>query len=145
MPDPEARQQLEAQTRALLLDLNDCWQRGDVSSIAAFYHPDVVLLPPDLGEPICGSEAVVASYLEFLQAATLERFEVLSLDVFPFSAEPGSRTAAAHLRFAVTYTLLDERYVEQGLEAYTLADVGDGLQILWRHQSVLDSRVESKA
>ena len=137
--------ELAEQTRTFLLELNDCWQRGDVEALPAYYHPDVVLLPPDLGVPIQGREAVVASYLEFLQAASLEQFEVLNLDVFPFSSNNGAQMAAAHLTFAVTYLLDGERYVEQGLEAYTLADDGDGLQILWRHQSVLDSRVESKA
>ena len=58
-----------AAVRDFLLALNDCWQRGDLEALESFYHPDVVLLPPDLGQPICGREAVVASYLEFLQAA----------------------------------------------------------------------------
>ena len=139
MADPKAA------ARDFVLALNDCWQRGDLEAIAAFYHPDVVLLPPDLGLPICGREAVVASYLEFLQAATLDHFEVLELEIFPFAAPSGGRTYMAHLTFAVTYTLDGETYIEKGLEAYTLADGDDGLQILWRHQSVLDSRVESKA
>ena len=131
--------------REFVLALNACWQKGDLEAVAEFYHPDVVLLPPDLGPPICGRDAVVASYLEFLQAARLEHFEVLELDVFPFDAPTGGRTFMAHLTFAVTYTLDSETYVEKGLEAYTLAENEDDLQILWRHQSVLDSRVKSKA
>jgi ketosteroid isomerase-like protein len=131
--------------REFVLALNACWQAGDLKALGGFYHPDVVLLPPDLGQPICGRDAVVASYLEFLQAARLDHFEVLELNVFPFDSATGGRTFMAHLTFAVTYTLDGETYVEKGLEAYTLAENEDGLQILWRHQSVLDSRVESKA
>ena len=67
----------------------------------------------------CGRDAVVASYLEFLQAATLDHFEVLDLDVFPFTSTAGGNTCMAHLTFAVTYTLDGETYVEKGLEAYT--------------------------
>ncbi len=141
----EAMIEARAAARDLVLALNDCWPRGDLDALAQFYHPDVVLLPPDLGEPICGREAVVASYLEFLQAASLEHFEVLALEVFPFQGTGGSRTFMAHLTFAVTYTLDGETYVEKGLEAYTIAGDDDGLKILWRHQSVLDSRVEAKA
>ena len=128
-----------------VLSLNDCWQRGDLETLAGFYHPDVVLLPPDLGEPICGRDAVVASYLEFLQAASLDRFEVLGLEIFPFTSATGLNTMVAHLSFAVTYTLDGETYVESGLEVYTLGEGKEGLEILWRHQSVLDSRVETKA
>ncbi len=133
------------QAREFVINLNECWQRGDLEALSAYYHPDVVLLPPDMGEPICGREAVVASYLEFLQAATLDNFEVLKLDIFPFDAAGDTHTVVAHLTFAVTYTLEGETYVEQGFEAYTLGEGEGGLQILWRHQSVLDSRVEAKS
>lgn len=135
---------LTEQAREFVLSLNDCWQRGDLDALAGFYHPDVVLLPPDLGEPIRGRDAVVASYLEFLQAATLNHFEVLGLEIFPFTAKTGHSTVVAHMTFAVTYLLEGETYVERGLEAYTLGEAEDGLSILWRHQSVLDSRVEAK-
>ncbi len=130
--------------RAFILALNDCWQQGDLAALEQFYHPDVVLLPPDLGAPIRGREAVVASYLEFLQAATLNHFEVLDLQIFPFAGSSGTATFAAHLTFAVNYTLDGETYVEKGLEAYILSEDANGLKILWRHQSVLDSRVEAK-
>ena len=44
MADTDPLAQLAEQTRTLLLALNDCWQRGDVGSLPAFYHPDVILL-----------------------------------------------------------------------------------------------------
>lgn len=131
--------------RDFLIRLNACWQTGDLQALADFYHPDVVLLPPDLGQPIRGREAVVASYLEFLQAATLDHFEVLELDVFPYPAGPALAIYVAHMTFAVTYTLDGETYVEKGLEAYTLSEEEEELKILWRHQSVLDSRIEAKS
>jgi ketosteroid isomerase-like protein len=140
MADPATEQ-----VRDFLIHLNACWQTGDLQALEGFYHPEVVLLPPDLGPPIRGREAVVASYLEFLQAATLDHFEVLDLDVFPFPAGPELATYVAHLTFAVTYTLDGETYVEKGLEAYTLSEEAGRLKILWRHQSVLDSRIEAKS
>ncbi len=136
---------LTARARTFLLNLNDCWQRGDLDALTGYYHPDVVLLPPDLGEPISGRDAVVASYLEFLQAASLEHFEVLDLQIFPFTTATGHSTVVAHLTFSVIYTLAGETFVEKGLEVYTLSEDDEDLRILWRHQSVLDSRVESKA
>ena len=56
--------------RKFLLDLQRCWSAGNSEDLPGFYHPDVVLLPPDLGAPIRGRDAVVASYREFLDAAT---------------------------------------------------------------------------
>ena len=58
-----------------LLALNNCWQTGDLAALAEYYHPDVVLLPPDMGEPIRGRQAVIESYQDFLEAATLEHFD----------------------------------------------------------------------
>ena len=128
--------------RTFLTALNECWQRGDLVAIADFYHPDVVLLPPDLGEPIRGVDAVVGSYRDFLDAAQLNHFAITRLDVFPFD---GTDTLVAHLAFDVAYTLDGDDYVEKGLEVYTLAEREGAMKILWRHQAVLDSRLEEKA
>ena len=119
-----------------LLALNACWQTGDLAALAEYYHPDVVLLPPDMGEPIRGRTAVIQSYQDFLEATTLEHFEVTGLEVFSFPT-----THMAHLTFSVSYTLDGDTYVETGIEAYTLGEFDGRLKILWRHQSVLDSRL----
>lgn len=137
------------QVRDFLLALNDCWQSSDLTGLPDFYHPDVVLLPPDMGEPICGREAVVGSYREFRQAATLKDFQVSGLEIFdfPFSDANGDTRFAshmAHLTFTVAYELEGDDYVETGMEVYALAEVEGALKIIWRHQSVLDSRLAEK-
>jgi ketosteroid isomerase-like protein len=124
--------------RQFLLDLHDCWPRGDLQQLARFYHPDVVLLPPDLGPPICGRDAVVASYREFLDASTLETFTVESLEIFPFEAQDGG-VYMAHLTFDITYELGGRRYAEKGLEVYTVREQAGELQVLWRNQMVLEA------
>ncbi len=132
--------------RDFLTALNACWPAGEIEALARFYHPDVVLLPPDLGAPIRGREAVVASYREFLSAATLERFEVSDLEIFSFAHSPGQgATHMAHLTFRIDYRLDGERYVEKGLEIYTLLQTPEGPQIIWRQQTVLDSRLAEKS
>jgi len=132
--------------RQFLLDLHDCWPGGDLERLSGFYHPEVILLPPDMGPPIRGRDAVVESYAQFLNAAQLERFEVSSLELFSF--EPG--THMAHLEFDIAYELDNERYVEKGMEIYTVvenADIESGrrFSIVWRSQIVLDSRLEAKS
>ena len=131
--------------RGFLIDLNQCWQRGDLAAIADYYHPDVVLLPPDLGEPILGRDAVVDSYRDFLEAATLKNFEITSLEIFPFETGGNSATFVAHLAFDVAYSLDEDVFIEKGLEVYTISEQDGEMKILWRHQAVLDSRIEAKA
>ena len=132
------------QIRAFLLALQDCWRAGNPTELAAFYHPDVVLVPPDLGAPIRGRDAVVASYQEFLDVAQLEKFAVTSLEIFPFSQ--GSNTVhMAHLEFEISYQLDDENYLEKGLELYAVLEHNEVLQIVWRNQIVLDSRLAEKS
>ena len=134
--------------RSFLMSLHDCWPAGERAALARFYHPDVVLLPPDLGPPIRGRDAVVDSYQEFLSAARMQTFAVTDLDVFEFPAAQGSTrisTYMAHLNFEISYELGGDHYIEQGLEIYTVLETGDQLQIVWRSQTVLDSRLASKS
>ena len=129
---------------AFVAELHNCWPGGDLAELARFYHPDVVLLPPDLGTPITGRKAVVNSYREFLEVAQLVSFETGKLELFPF-VHGSSLTCMAHLNFEIVYDLDGDRYVETGLEIYTIIDRDDRLEIIWRCQTVLDSRLSSKS
>lgn len=126
--------------------LNDTWRRDDLTALADFYHPQVVMLPPDLETPIVGRDAVVASYRDFSEAATLLNFSVTRYECFSF-AQPGPSPAGApllhmvHMYFDVGYRLQGSTHTESGLEIYTLLETGDALQIVWRCQTVLDSRI----
>ena len=83
---------------------------------------------------------MVDSYREFLSAATLEEFTIPELSVYAF-AEPPAPVHMAHLRFEIAYGLDQQHYREEGLEIYTVTGSGDGLAIVWRAQSVLDTRL----
>ncbi|MFV2089668.1 MAG: nuclear transport factor 2 family protein [Pseudomonadales bacterium] len=131
------------QVRQLLVDLHSTWPKGDMEALVRFYHQDVVMLPPDLGRPIIGRDAVVLSYQEFLQSAQLHDFTVTSIDVYSFanSLAPGTaaNTHVAHLYFDILYSLDGERFSEQGLEVYTIIEDQQRTEIVWRSQMVLDS------
>ncbi|MCZ6640467.1 MAG: nuclear transport factor 2 family protein [Gammaproteobacteria bacterium] len=116
-------------------ELNDTWQQGKLDELTRFYHPDVVLLPPDSGEPIHGRNAVIGSYGDFASAATLHDFIVSSLEVFEFAT-----TAVVHMRFVVEFSLQDQRLREGGLEIYVLNIVDGEPSIVWRSQQILESR-----
>ena len=123
--------------------LNATWQHGDPDALAAFYHPDTVMLPPDLETPIVGRDAVVASYRDFSASATLLDFSVTRYETFSFASRPGTPVVhMAHMYFDVRYELQGATHSETGLEIYSLLDSGESLQIVWRCQTVLDSRID---
>ena len=115
--------------------LNDTWKQGKLDELNRFYHVDVVLLPPDAGEPIHGRSAVIETYKDFASSATLHEFVIDSLEVFDFSA-----TAVVHMRFVVEFSLGDQRLREGGLEVYVVNIADDDPAIVWRSQNILESR-----
>ncbi|MCZ6617298.1 MAG: nuclear transport factor 2 family protein [Gammaproteobacteria bacterium] len=116
-------------------ELNNTWQQGKLEELTRFYHPDVVLLPPDAGEPIYGRSAVIDTYGDFASAATLHEFVISSLEVFDFAA-----TAVVHMGFAVEFSLQQQRLRESGLEVYVLNITDGEPAIVWRCQNILESR-----
>ncbi len=116
-------------------ELNDTWQQGKLDELTRFYHPDVVLLPPDAGEPIQGRSAVIDTYHDFASAATLHEFVISSLEVFDFAT-----TAVVHMGFVVEFSLQEQRLREAGLEVYVLNIADAEPEIVWRSQNILESR-----
>ncbi len=116
-------------------ELNNTWQRGKLDELARFYHPDVVLLPPDAAEPIQGRSAVIDTYHDFASAATLHEFVISSLEVFDFAT-----TAVVHMGFVVEFSFQEQRLREAGLEVYVLNIADAEPEIVWRSQNILESR-----
>ena len=112
--------------------LNQAWQDRQFDALAQFYHPNVVLLPPDAGPPIVGRDGVVASYQDFA-AAELVDFTAEAIDTFEFGD-----TGVCHLRFQIEYLLEGSRYRERGVEVYVMTRVGGELAIIWRSQSLTE-------
>ncbi len=116
-------------------ELNNTWQQGKLDELIRFYHPDVVLLPPDAGEPIQGRSAVIDTYHDFASAATLHEFVISSLEVFDFAT-----TAVVHMGFVVEFSFQEQRLREAGLEVYVLNIADAEPEIVWRSQNILESR-----
>jgi ketosteroid isomerase-like protein len=130
-----------SQTQQFIERLNQAWLSEDAATLERLYHPDVVLLPPDAGEPIVGRVAVLASYREFHAAARVIRFEVRSLEVYEFAA-----TTLVHMRFDIDFKFIADasdapHQSEAGLEVYTLVEQPGTHearpQIVWRAQFAL--------
>ena len=137
-----------AQVEKFLQTLNESWLGQDYEALATLYDPDVVLLPPDAGEPIEGRTAVCSVYEDFHTACTVERFAVTQLSSWAFGTDSQSVTKA-HMRFDIDYTIRSaeatieksqapESICEQGLEVYTLVNAAnENPRIVWRAQFTL--------
>lgn len=118
----------------LIQRLNQAWQANDLATVSAAYHPDAVLLPPDLGPVIRGREAITDTYAIFNSSAVLRRFEVTDTEVFDFQS-----SHAVHLKFTLAYELEGAILEDRGLDIYITSPLADGLAIVWRQQVVLAS------
>ena len=137
-----------AQVEKFLQTLNDSWLAQDYEALTSLYDPDVVLLPPDAGEPIEGRTAVCNAYEDFHAACTVERFAVTQLASWAFGEDSQSVTKA-HMRFDIDYKLRgpesaqepphEQRSIcEQGLEVYTLVNTNrQPPRFIWRAQFTL--------
>ncbi len=124
-------------------ELNSTWRKGDFAALTNFYHENVVLLPPDSGEPIHGRAAVIDSYKDFSEQATLAEFRITELQAYPFGATPSDSDSTihmVHMRFEVEYQLDGQNYSDSGLEVYAVVGNTEP-KIVWRSQSVLDNRL----
>ena len=119
----------------LITRLNQAWQAGDMTTVGASYHPDAVLLPPDLGPVIRGRDAIVDTYAEFNRSAVFRYFEVNNAEVFDFNS-----SQAVHLKFTLAYELEGTTLEDEGLDIYFISPYAGGLTVVWRQQVVLASR-----
>ena len=113
--------------------LNSAWQTAQWEALAAMYHIDAVLIPPDLEPVISGRDAILATYQEFADRATLLHFDTLGIRAHAFD-----RTTIVHTDFQVDYSVDGDRAKDDGQEIYVLqpSQNAAGWVIVWRQQIV---------
>ena len=130
-----------ARAEPFINQLNSAWLEQDYPTLERCYHPDAVLLPPDAGEPIIGREAVLDTYRDFHNLASIKAFEITDLKLMSFGETLDSNspnTTMCHMRFDIAYSLNQLEQRESGLEVYTLThSPAADLQIIWRAQFTL--------
>jgi hypothetical protein len=114
-----------------IADLNDTWRAARYDDLAAFFAEGVGLLPQGYVEPIVGVPAMVESYRQFGAEGKVHRFDVTEEHCHLF---PG--VAIYRLHFEVDYEIDSGRYVESGLETYTISLASDAPKIVWRTQLI---------
>lgn len=142
-----------SQVEQFLQNLNDAWLTRDYAALKRFYDDDVVLLPPDAGEPLLGRDAMLATYEDFHSACEVVAFTVTDQSSWAFRPAASAVTTVVHMRFAIDYRFSqapprdaekdnnrDPQFQsEQGMDVYTLVQTTpeSAPKIVWRAQFTL--------
>jgi len=119
----------------VISNLNQAWQANDLAKVSACFHPDAVLLPPDLGPAIQGQAAITEAYATFNNSAKLLSFSETQWQTFTFES-----SHAVHLHFSLAYELDGQRLQDDGLDIYLLELCAQELVVVWRQQIVSASQ-----
>ncbi len=107
--------------------LNACWLEGRPQDLKPFFHEHVVMAMPGLVERAQGREAIVGSYAEFLNQATVHAFEPTHARV-----DVIGDVAVVTYQWKTDYELAGVRYEETGSEILVLQRTDGRWQVSWR-------------
>ena len=113
----------------LIRDLNQTWLQGRFDDLHRYYVEDVVMIPPGLQGEVVGRDAMVDSYRQFAQQATVHQFREDRIDVHTFES-----TAIVTLHFHVKYDCGGDVQEENGAEILVLLCRDNEWRIAWRTQ-----------
>jgi ketosteroid isomerase-like protein len=113
--------------RDRVLSLNAAWREGRFDDLRNFFHPDAVIAAPGFATRVTGRDAVIASYREFVAAATIE-----ALDVAEPAIDVWGDTAVATVSFSIVYSMNGKRYDEHGHDVLVFQRAGGEWLIVWR-------------
>lgn len=108
---------------------NDAWTVGRIDAVTALYFDDAVLVGTELGLTVKGRDAIVATYEQFMTAATVKKFQVIRR-----SLHLTGETAIAAYVFEIVYTMNGQSASERGEEILVMQRRGDGWKATWRTQ-----------
>jgi len=116
-----------AEIEALLRKLNRAWLAGDGEGLAELIHEDAVIVRPGFEGQSVGRFAWVASYLDFMAAATIHSFEEdrFVIDVW-------GDTAVANYEFVLSYEVAGAERTDRGRDLFALNRERDGWVVVWR-------------
>lgn len=106
------------------------WQRKDWDTVGKLFHPDAVLLPPDMGAMIRSRASIVATYQDFMAQAQLHSVAMTRCEVQAFA-----QSCMVHCAFQIEFTIASQRERSELEEIYWL-EPGEAaaMQIVGRQQ-----------
>jgi uncharacterized protein (TIGR02246 family) len=108
--------------------LNRTWLEGKVEDLARFFDPDVTLAAPGFAQRLVGRDAVLDSYRDFLEQATLHHFEMLEPNIHVVGG-----TAIATCPYETEYSVGGQRWKGDGHDVLVLLEKDGAWRVIWRH------------
>jgi uncharacterized protein (TIGR02246 family) len=120
----------EDEIRRVIARLNEAWSTNappDIpDAMAGLWNEDAVILA-GVQQMATGREACIASYVEFVEQATLEDVKLGDPSIHVWGD-----TAVATSSWHMTYDLDGTRHTESGHESFALVRTDRGWEIVWR-------------
>lgn len=103
------------------------WRSRRFEDLESYLRPDVIYIAPGFAARLDGRDACIASYRDFLDAATVHEYieSDAVVDLFGDSA-------VATYRYDIDYSLGGDRYRESGRDVFVFTRVEKGWRAAWR-------------
>ncbi len=120
-PADAIRQRIEA--------ANAAWFDGRPREVASLFAADAVFVAPDLETVVSGRDAIVQSYVDYVEHVPTHAFDVHATNI-----QVVGETAVATYTFTVRYTLEGTPHIEDGVETMVFANRDGDWRCIWRTQ-----------
>lgn len=122
-----SRQEEKTTITELIDNLNESWLFQQFNELEGLLHDDVVFVKPDFSEMLCGIEACVDSYRQFMDDASVNRFFADKINICFWED-----TANAYYDFEIEYEIENRVTHEKGIDVFTLKKEGENWKVIWR-------------
>ena len=113
--------------RAIVAQINSAWLAGRFDELRDYFHPDVVLAQPGLAKRSVGREALIASYRDFVDSATIHSFAPGEVQV-----DGSGDSAVTTMPWEMDYTMEGQRYQERGWDLLVFGKREGRWVVVWR-------------
>ncbi len=111
----------------LVRAINDCWLGGRYDDLRRYFHPGIKLAMPGFEQSVAGRDAIIDSYRDFGERATVRRFEAR-----PSHVDVIGPTAVSATRFEIDYEIEGNSFSESGTDVLVFQHGDDGWRVVWR-------------
>jgi hypothetical protein len=111
---------VEQEVWKTVLELNDCWTKGDGSRLVDYFHPRMVAITPTTRERIFGQKACVAGWMEFAKTAKTHYLKEIDPQIELFG-----NTAVVTYDFDMSFDMHGQTITMSGRDMLTLVKEND--------------------
>ncbi|HME53517.1 MAG TPA: nuclear transport factor 2 family protein [Candidatus Lokiarchaeia archaeon] len=115
----------------IVKDVNDAWLSSNWSVLERYFHENVVMTMPGLGQQLDGKSALVQSYKDFVTNAKIEDFQQKNPVVNSWD-----KVAMITYEFEITYTEGGKPAHDVGTEMFLFAREKKAWKIIWRTMAI---------